>query len=223
MRIRTAAEPLAGDGARGGEAVHARHLDVEDGEVGVELAHELDRVVAAAGLPHDLVVLLLEDLLEVEADDRLVFGEDDAYGLGHRGAPASEAVGGRTELGGHAVEERVLLGFELAHRPPQRVPLADLGVGVAAHLAGFGVGHRRLGHERAQPGVLGLGLEERALLVGDGQLRAQPLQAVAHVDQAALQQGARHRTVQSTRRRRVWQRRTMTTIVPATGPARSRR
>ena len=102
-------------------------------------------------------------------------------------------------------------------RAPQRVALAGLRVGVAAHLAGLGVGDRRLRHERAQPGVLGLGLEERALLVGDGELGAQPLEAVAHVDEAALEQGARHRTRQSTRRRPVWQRRTMTTIAPNAG------
>ena len=35
-----------------------------------------DGVVAAAGFADDLVVLFFEDLLEVEANDRLVFGED---------------------------------------------------------------------------------------------------------------------------------------------------
>ena len=80
--------------------------------------------------------------------------------------------------------------FELGDRPAQRVALAALGVGVAAHLVRLGIGQRRLGHERTQPGVLGLGLEERALLVGDGELGAQALEPVAHVDEAALQQGA---------------------------------
>ena len=41
--------------------------------------------------------------------------------------------------------------------------------------------------------------ETGELLVGDGKLRAQPLEAVAHIDQAALEQSARHRTAQSTR------------------------
>ena len=70
-------EALARDVAGGGEAVHARHLDVEDREVGLRLADELDGLVAAAGLADDLVALFLEDLLQVEADDRLVLGDDD--------------------------------------------------------------------------------------------------------------------------------------------------
>ena len=64
--------------------VHARHLDVEDREVGIQLAYELDRVVAAAGLADHLVTLFLEDLLEVQTDDRLVLGDHDAHGFGHR-------------------------------------------------------------------------------------------------------------------------------------------
>ena len=51
---------------------------------GFELADELDRVVAAAGLADDLVALFLEDLLEIETDDRLVLGDHDAHGFGHR-------------------------------------------------------------------------------------------------------------------------------------------
>ncbi len=57
------AQLLARDRARGGEAVHPRHLDVEDREVGLRAAHEIDRVIAATGLPDDLVALFLEDLL----------------------------------------------------------------------------------------------------------------------------------------------------------------
>ena len=38
----------------------------------------VDGLVAPAGLAHDLVALLLEGLLEVEADDGLVLGDDDA-------------------------------------------------------------------------------------------------------------------------------------------------
>ncbi len=74
----------------------------------------------------------------------------------------------------------------------QRVALAALGVGVTAGLVRLGVGERRLRHERAQPGVLGLGVEERALLVGDAELGAQPLEPIAHVDQTALEQGPGH-------------------------------
>jgi hypothetical protein len=73
---------LAGDLAGGGQPVEAGHLDVEDGEVGLELAHELDGLVASAGLADDLVALLLEGLLQVEADDGLVLGDDDAGSQG---------------------------------------------------------------------------------------------------------------------------------------------
>jgi hypothetical protein len=38
------------------------------------------------------------------------------------------------------------------------------------------------------------------LLVGDGQLRAQPLEAVADVDEAAFQQGLGHGSRKSTTR-----------------------
>src|SRR5205807_593049 len=71
---------LARDLPGSSQAVHTRHLDVEDGQVGVEVADQLHGLVAAPGLAHDLVTLFLEDLLEVEADDRLVFGHDDADG-----------------------------------------------------------------------------------------------------------------------------------------------
>ena len=67
--------------------------------------------------------------------------------------------------------------------------MAGLGVGVAAGVARLDVGERRLRHERAQPGVLGLLLEERELLLGDRELGADPLEAVADVDEAALRGG----------------------------------
>ena len=86
--------------------------------------------------------------------------------------------------------------------------MPTLGIGVAALLPGFGLGDRSLGDQCPQPGVFGFGLEELALLVADGQLRAQPLESVAHIYKAALEQGARHRTPQSTRPSLggVWQR-----------------
>ena len=186
-------EPFAGDGARRGEAVHPGHLDVEDREVGAELANEIDRVVAAAGLADDLVVLFFEDLLQVETDDRFVFGEHDAHGLVHRGDPASEGSGVASRSAAMRSRSASCSRLHLAHRTAQRVALAGLRVGVAAHLPRLGVGDRRLGHERTEPRVFGLGLEERTLLVGHGQLRAQTLQSVAHIDEAALQQSARHR------------------------------
>ena len=59
----------------GGDAVEHRHLHVEDDEVGPELLGELDGLLAVAGLADDVVALLLEHLLEVEADERLVLGD----------------------------------------------------------------------------------------------------------------------------------------------------
>ncbi len=53
--------------AGGLEAVHAGHLDVEDGEIGLQGPDELDGLVAPAGLADDLVALFLEGLTEVHA------------------------------------------------------------------------------------------------------------------------------------------------------------
>ena len=64
--MRTAARRSARDLLGRREAVEARHLDVEDGQVGAEVLDQLHRLVAAAGLAHDLVALVLEGLLEVE-------------------------------------------------------------------------------------------------------------------------------------------------------------
>ena len=47
-------------------------------------AHEIDRVIAPAGLADHHVTLFLEDLLEVQTDDRLVLGDHDAHRFGHR-------------------------------------------------------------------------------------------------------------------------------------------
>ena len=70
--------PLAGHVTGGREAVEPGHLDVEDHEVGLLLADELDRLVTAPGLAHDVVTLLDEQLLEIEPDDRFVLRDDDA-------------------------------------------------------------------------------------------------------------------------------------------------
>ena len=123
---------------------------------------------------------------------------DDAHGLGHRslGSPGT-GLGRRARPPcGRAASSCSCSSSR--DRPAQRVALAALGVGVAARLVRLGVGERRLGHERPQAGVLGFGLEERALLVGDRELGAQPLEPVAHVDQAALEQGPGHEAEQST-------------------------
>ena len=44
------------------------------------MADQLDGLVAATGLAHDLVPLFLQGLLEVEADDGLVLGDHDTGG-----------------------------------------------------------------------------------------------------------------------------------------------
>ena len=44
---------------------------------GLQVADQLDGLVAAAGLADDLVALLLEGLAQVEADDGLVLGDHD--------------------------------------------------------------------------------------------------------------------------------------------------
>ena len=79
-------DPGAGDPLGGGDAVEDRHLDVQDHQVGAVLLGQLDRLLAVAGLPDDVVPLLGEHLGEVHADQRLVLGDHDAARLrgGHR-------------------------------------------------------------------------------------------------------------------------------------------
>ena len=165
MRISTAASRSPAIVPGGGEPVDARHLDVEDREVGLELAHELDRLVAAAGLADDLVALFLEDLLEVEADDRLVLGDDDTDRVGHERPFGSSGWFRTAQCDGSSAAMRSSSAScsrsSSAIERAQRVAVAAEGVGVAATLAGLGVGERRLGDERPQPGVLGLLLEEQ--------------------------------------------------------------
>src|SRR5262245_8928061 len=69
------------------------------------------------------------------------------------------------ELGRDAVEEPVLLLFELPDRRADGVAVPAEGIGVATGVARLDVGERGLGHEGAQPDVLGLLLEHRELLV----------------------------------------------------------
>ena len=81
-----------------------------------------------------------------------------------------------------------------------RRSFTGLRVGVAAHLVRLGLGQRGFRDQRIATGVLGLAHQDRALLVGDGQLGAQALESVAHVDEPAFQQGLGHGNHQSTAR-----------------------
>ena len=71
--------PLLEDLARGLDPVEPGHLDVHHGQVGLVLAGERDRLLAVTRLGDDLVACALEQLAQVEADDRLVFGDQDAH------------------------------------------------------------------------------------------------------------------------------------------------
>ena len=75
--------------ARGLQPGHARHRDVQDGEVDVVLQAALDGLGAVADLRHDAQVgLAFEDETQAAADDRVVVGEHDPGGCVHgRGAP----------------------------------------------------------------------------------------------------------------------------------------
>jgi hypothetical protein len=72
------AEPFLVDESSDVEAGHAGHLDVEYGQIGLQLADQIDGVVAATGLSHDFVPLFLEGLFQIETDDGLVLGDDDS-------------------------------------------------------------------------------------------------------------------------------------------------
>ena len=69
----------------------------------------------------------------------------------------------------------------------ERVAVTGEGVGLAARIARFDVGERGLGHERTEPDVVRLLLEEHQLFLGDTQLGADALESLAHVDEATLQ------------------------------------
>ncbi len=67
---------LLRDGGRGREPVHARHLDVEQRDVGPLAHRRCDHLVAAPDLRHDVeVVLEFEQRGQGGADERLVVGE----------------------------------------------------------------------------------------------------------------------------------------------------
>ena len=57
------------------------HLDVEDGQIGLLAPGQLDRLDPVAGLGADLEAGALEQLAQIEPDDRLVFGDEKAHRL----------------------------------------------------------------------------------------------------------------------------------------------
>ena len=77
MTITIGIGPLVENAARGLDPVEPRHLDVEQGEVGRLGPSELDRLLAVAGLGAHLEPGALEQLAQVEPDDRLVLGDQD--------------------------------------------------------------------------------------------------------------------------------------------------
>ena len=75
--------PLVEDPPRRLDPVEPRHLHVEERDVGLGLARELDRLLAVARLGAHLEAGRLEQPLEVEPDDRLVLGDEDARHAGN--------------------------------------------------------------------------------------------------------------------------------------------
>jgi len=64
--------------ARGGDAVHHRHADVEADDVGAQLLRPRDRLAAVRGLPHHLeAVGLVQQARDAAADDRVVVHDED--------------------------------------------------------------------------------------------------------------------------------------------------
>ena len=61
------------------DAVESRHLHVHDREVGLLGARELDRLLAVARLGAHLVPGTLEQVLEIETDDRLVLRHENPH------------------------------------------------------------------------------------------------------------------------------------------------
>jgi len=67
-----------GDPLGRGDAVHARHSDVHEDDVGAQLAGSGDGVLSVHCLAHHLEVLLdLEDNCEAASHQRLVIGDQD--------------------------------------------------------------------------------------------------------------------------------------------------
>ena len=71
--------PLVEDAPRRLDAVEARHLHVEHGEVRLGRSRELDGLDAVARLRADVEAGRLEHASQVEADERLVLGDENPH------------------------------------------------------------------------------------------------------------------------------------------------
>lgn len=77
----------AHDRARGLDAVHVRHRQVEHGDVGLEIAHEVERALPVVGLADDLDALALQQRAQGMPQDLMIVSEQHA----HRGPPRAGA------------------------------------------------------------------------------------------------------------------------------------
>lgn len=99
----------------------------------------------------------------------------------------------RAGLGQQPVEQLVLVLLEATDLVDDLGAVPLHGVGVALGVLVLALCERRLGHKGPQPGVVGRLGEVRKLLLGDGQLLAELLEARADLGQAALDEGPGHR------------------------------
>src|SRR5581483_2885749 len=84
--------PLVDDPPGGLDPVEPRHLHVDDRQVRLVLARELDRLEAVPRLGADVVAGILEQPAQIEPDDRLVLCDEDP----HTTSPPSAATDTRT-------------------------------------------------------------------------------------------------------------------------------
>ena len=84
------------------------------------------------------------------------------------------------------LEQLVLRPLQLFDRSRDCGPAASHGVGVALRLVMLAVCKGRLGDECPDAGVVGLVVELRELLIGDGELGSQLLEPLAHLREFSL-------------------------------------
>lgn len=92
----------------------------------------------------------------------------------------------------HAVEQLVLQLFELVYLTLHFVSMAHHGLSVAPGVAVLAVGHRRFGHQRTKPGLVGIVGEVQELLLGHCQIMAEALEPAPHLDQPPFDVDPRH-------------------------------